>query len=95
MKQLSVSEIQRNLHNLDSCDIIEIVDKKRNRTKGYYIEAKHASFVKELAQRIEAQKKKNIQKPAGRLHRYANRAKIATEGDAWRKNVLERYAEEE
>jgi hypothetical protein len=28
MQQLSISEIQRNLHKLDAFDIIEVIDKK-------------------------------------------------------------------
>ena len=34
MQQLSISEIQRNLHKLDSFDIIEVIDRKRDKVKG-------------------------------------------------------------
>ncbi|ADV45871.1 hypothetical protein [Nitratifractor salsuginis] len=94
MKQISISEIQRNLHKLDSFDIVEIVDKKRNRIKGYYIEGKYASLVKEVAQKVEALKKRAIQNPAGKLQQYADPAKIASEKDVWKQNVLNRYTEE-
>ena len=36
VKQLSVSEIQRNLHKLDGLDIVEIIDKKRIRSKAIF-----------------------------------------------------------
>jgi len=32
MQTVSVSQIQRNLHQLNKFDIIEIIDKKRNQT---------------------------------------------------------------
>lgn len=37
MDQISISEVQRNLHKLDDFNIVKIVDKKRNGVKGYYI----------------------------------------------------------
>jgi len=48
MRQLSVSEIQRNLHKLDSFDIIEVVDKKRQKVKGYFINPSYISFIEKL-----------------------------------------------
>jgi len=95
MKQVSISEIQRNLHKLDSFDIVEIVDKKRNHIKGYYIEGKYASLVKEVARKVEALKKREIQKPAGALRRYADPTKIDGEKGAWRESVLEGYGQGE
>jgi hypothetical protein len=35
MQQISISQIQRNLHTLDNFDIIEVIDKKRNKVKGW------------------------------------------------------------
>jgi len=46
MQQISISEIQRNLHKLDNFDIIEVVDKKRHKVKGYFVDSKYLSFIK-------------------------------------------------
>jgi len=43
MQQISISDIQRNLHKLDNFDIVEIIDKKRNQVKGYFIDNKYAN----------------------------------------------------
>ena len=59
MEQISISEIQRNLHKLDDFDIIEVIDKKRDKIKGYFIESKYASLVEELAQKIQKKKKEH------------------------------------
>lgn len=48
MKVISISEIQRNLHKLDGFDIIEIVDKKRNLIKGYFLDSSYKSIVEKL-----------------------------------------------
>ena len=94
MDQISISEVQRNLHKLDDFDIVEIVDKKRNKIKGYYIEGKYASLVEEIAQRVEALKKGEHKKAAGTLHRYANPAKIPGEKNFWKKRAVENYSHE-
>ena len=95
MDRISISEIQRNLHKLDSFDIVEIIDKKRNKVKGYYIEGKYASLVEEVRQKIEEMKQKGISRPAGALRNYADPSKMAGEKSAWSKKILENYREEE
>jgi len=94
MDQISISEVQRNLHKLDDFDIVEIVDKKRNKVKGYYIEGKYASFVEEIAQKVEALKKQSRTKAAGALRRYAASDKIAGEQDFWQRHAVESYSSE-
>lgn len=90
MNQISISEIQRNLHKLDDFDIIEIVDKKRNKVKGYFVDSKYVSFVEELAEKLH--QKKNHKSPAGSLHRYANSKLIEQEEGAWQQHVIEKYS---
>ncbi|WP_292662738.1 hypothetical protein [Nitratifractor sp.] len=93
MNRISISEVQRNLHKLDDFDIVEIVDKKRNKVKGYFIESKYASLVEEIAQKVEALKKNGTQKAAGALHRYADPSKITGEKNFWKKHTIENYSE--
>ena len=90
MKQISISEIQRNLHKLDDFDIIEVIDKKRNKVKGYFIESKYVSFVEELVSKVNASKNPS-KSPAGILHQYANPDLIKGEKGAWERNVISRY----
>ncbi len=91
MYQISISEIQRNLHHLDNFDIIEVIDKKRNKTKGYFIESKYASFVEELSQKVE---NSNQKQPSlkGILHRYADESKIQAEDGAWKQHISKKYS---
>jgi hypothetical protein len=56
MQTISISEIQRNLHKLDSFDIIEVVDKKRNQIKGYFLDKKYHGYVEEIIQAQEDKK---------------------------------------
>ena len=49
MDSVSISEIQRNLHKLDDFDIVEVVDKKRNLLKGYFLDKKYRKFIEELS----------------------------------------------
>jgi len=93
MDQISISEVQRNLHKLDDFEIVEIVDKKRNKVKGYYIEGKYASLVEEIAQKVEALKKQSRTKTAGALRRYAAPDKIAGEQDFWQRYTVEKYTD--
>ena len=90
MKQISISDIQRNLHKLDGFDIVEIVDKKRNQIKGYFIDNKYAGFVQEL---VENNRKKNSSSNsiAGSLHKYANPNLIEKEDDAWKSHMEEKH----
>jgi DNA-binding transcriptional regulator GbsR (MarR family) len=49
VQTISISEVQRNLHKLDDFDIVKIVDRKRNRVKGYYLDAKFHDVVEAFA----------------------------------------------
>ena len=91
MQQISISEIQRNLHKLDDFDIIEIIDKKRNKIKGYFIESKYASFVEELSSKVASKQQKSISL-RGVLHSYANANKIESEKEAWKIHTLKKYS---
>jgi len=91
MNQISISEIQRNLHKLDSFDIVEVIDKKRNKIKGYFIDSKYASFVEELSQKVQ-QNKEVPKSLRGVLHKYADTTKWDKEEDAWKKHSVEKYA---
>jgi hypothetical protein len=48
MQSLSVSEIQRNLQNLNDFDVLEVVDKKRNVVKGYFLDSRYKALIDEL-----------------------------------------------
>jgi len=60
MNTISISEIQRNLHKLDNFDIIEVVDKKRNQIKGYFLDKKYHDFVEELFEEKETKKENRL-----------------------------------
>jgi tRNA U34 5-carboxymethylaminomethyl modifying enzyme MnmG/GidA len=91
MEQISISEIQRNLHTLDNFDIIEVIDKKRNTIKGYFIESKYASFVEEISKKVEERKKQNRKSLRGVLSSYADVKKIEEEAKAWKNHVFKKY----
>jgi DNA-binding transcriptional regulator GbsR (MarR family) len=59
MNTISISEIQRNLHKLDDFDIVEVVDKKRHQTKGYFLDKKYHDVVVAL---LEEKRRKNEKK---------------------------------
>ena len=90
MQQISISDIQRNLHKLDGFDIVEIIDKKRNQVKGYFIDNKYAGFVQEL---VENQfKKENKKNPiGGSLNQYANPSLIEDENRGWKEHMEEKH----
>ena len=88
MQQLSISEIQRNLHKLDSFDIIEVIDKKRDKVKGYFIDARYISIIEKLA---SDQSKHMAKQLAGSLHNYANPDLRELEDDAWQRHVDEKH----
>ena len=90
MQQISISEIQRNLHKLDSFDIVEIIDKKRDRVKGYFLDRKYLSFINELIEKQSLSDEKS-ERLAGSLHQYANPDLIEQEESAWRKHTVEKY----
>ncbi len=91
MEQISISEIQRNLHKLNDFDIIEVIDKKRNKIKGYFIESKYSSLVEELAQKVQKKKEEHKKSLRGALSEYADPSKIKDEENAWRDHVIEKY----
>ena len=91
MQQISISEIQKNLHKLDSFDIVEVIDKKRDKVKGYFLDSKYISFINELIER-KAQSSKKSKDLAGALHAYAKPERMDKEEDAWKKHVEEKYA---
>ncbi len=94
MTQISISDIQRNLHKLNDFEIIEVVDKKRNKVKGYFIEGKYASLVEEVAEKLKTLKKSRPT-AAGMLSRYARPEEMEGEEGAWRRHVVARYAQEQ
>ena len=59
MQTISISDIQRNLHKLDDFNIVEIVDKKRNQIKGYFLDSSYQSLVEKLIGKKE-EKKNNL-----------------------------------
>jgi len=89
MQQISISEIQRNLHKLDSFDIVEVIDKKRNRVKGYFIDSKYLSFINEL---IEKNRLSHSEQLAGSLHQYADPDLIEQEEGAWKAHLEKKHA---
>jgi len=91
MEQISISEIQRSLHKLNDFDIIEVIDKKRNKIKGYFIESKYASLVEELAQKVKKKKEEHRKSLRGALSEYADPSKIKDEEGAWQRHVIEKY----
>ena len=59
MQTISISDIQRNLHKLDDFNIVEIVDKKRNQIKGYFLDSSYQSLIEKLVGN-KKQKKNNL-----------------------------------
>ncbi len=59
MQTISISEIQRNLHKLDGFDIVEIIDKKRHKTKGYFLDSSYKSFIEKLIG-VKKEKRTNL-----------------------------------
>ncbi len=90
MQQLSVSEIQRNLHKLDGLDIVEIIDKKRHKVKGYFLDSKYMALVKELIKK-EEESQNLTESLGGVLHQYADVSLIEQEKDAWKQHIEEKY----
>jgi len=90
MQQISISQIQRNLHTLDNFDIIEVIDKKRNKVKGYFIDSKYVSYVEEIASKLQ-QAKKRSQSAAGILSHYASPENAELEQGAWQRAAVEKY----
>ncbi len=57
MKTFSISQIQRELHHLHDFDILEIVDKKKDAIKGYFLDVRYKDIVEKL---VEEQRKKEL-----------------------------------
>jgi DNA-binding transcriptional regulator GbsR (MarR family) len=91
MKQISISEIQRNLHKLDSFDIVEVIDKKRDKVKGYFLDSKYLYFINELIEKNE-RSRVSSDKLAGSLHQYADSKQMEKEDCAWKRHVEEKYS---
>ena len=90
MQQISISQIQRNLHTLDNFDIIEVIDKKRNKVKGYFIDSKYVSYVEDIDRKLQASKQSS-QSAAGILSQYANPEMIEQERGIWQRAAVEKY----
>ncbi len=58
MKTISISDIQRNLHKIDDLDIVEVVDKKRDQVKGYFLDKRYHDFVEELFKKKDRERKR-------------------------------------
>ena len=91
MQQISISEIQRNLHKLDAFDIVEIIDKKRHKVKGYFLDSKYMAYIDELIKR-EKQSLESADKLAGSLHQYANKELRKQEEGSWQCHVEGKYS---
>ena len=91
MQQIGISEIQRNLHKLDNFDIVEVIDKKRDKVKGYFVDKKYAHAIKQL---IEQQRVINVKSThlGGSLSAYANLSRLANEDSAWKRYIIEKYS---
>ncbi len=56
MNTISISDIQKKLHKLDDFDIIEVIDKKRHTTKGYFLNKRYQALVEFLVKKQDAKK---------------------------------------
>ena len=90
MEQIGISDIQRNLHKLDGFDIVEIIDKKRGRVKGYFVDKKHAQAIQKLIKQ-QQKSKGDVSKLAGALQSYADVSLIEKESGAWEKHIASKY----
>lgn len=88
MQQLSISEIQRNLHKLDSFDIIEVIDKKKQKVKGYFLDVKYIYLIEKIA---SDKNKLIVEQLGGSLQHYANPDLRDKENDSWQHHITERY----
>ena len=87
MQTISISEIQRNLHKLDSFDIVEIIDKKRNKIKGYFLDSSYRSLIEKLTQNKEI-KKNNLLNIVGIID---SKEDVETTKESLREERLSRY----
>ena len=91
MQQIGISDIQRNLHKLDNFDVIEVVDKKRRKVKGYFLDKKYARAIQEIVIQQRARHHESS-KIAGSLSAYANLNRLADENSAWKKHSIEKHS---
>ena len=91
MKQITISDIQRNLHKLSEFDIIEVIDKKRDKVKGYFLDSRYAFYVQDIIQKEKSRKKRD-HSPAGALKSYADPDKRSQEEEAWKKSIVKKYS---
>ena len=90
MQQIGISDIQRNLHKLKDFDIVEVVDKKRDKVKGYFLDEKYAQLIKGFIKQ-QSESKAKAEKLAGSLNAYANASLIEKEKRAWQAYTKEQY----
>ena len=90
MEQISISDIQRKLHKLKEFDIVEIVDKKRNLVKGYFLDIRYTLFIQDLLEQ-KIHSKSLASKLAGSLNAYAIPSLLDDEKTAWEKHTIEKY----
>ena len=50
MNSISLSDIQRNLHKLSNYGIVELVDRKRKKVKGYFLDSSYKKFIEQLVE---------------------------------------------
>lgn len=91
MRQISISDIQRNLHKLKDFDIVEVIDKKRDKVKGYFVDKKYALAIQALIKQQREEGEVIASKIAGSLRSYANPSLHEAEKIAWKKHVEDRY----
>lgn len=82
MKTLSISQVQRELHHLDNFDIVEIIDKKRDIVKGYFVDIKYKSVIESL---VEKEKKESFSAFAGMWEGRDDVDQQTLREKAWRK----------
>ena len=90
MQQIGISDIQRNLHKLKDFDIVEIVDKKRDKVRGYFLDQKYAQAIQGLIEQ-KKQSKAKAEKLAGSLSAYAKQSLLEQESEAWQKYIKKQY----
>ena len=90
MEQVSISDVQRNLHRMEEWEVVEIVDKKRNRVKGYFLGEEYADAVHEMLRRRQ-ELPERAKRLRGVLGKYIQGPKDGEEKNAWRKAAVEQY----
>ena len=60
MRTIPISEIQRNIHKLDKFDIVEIIDKKRNKVKGSFLDERYKDLIEKILKEKERKNEKKL-----------------------------------